>query len=230
LEVEYPHAPQDPLGNPDPATWKRWKSYLLMEMAPLDLMPHTVNLFLKQVHGGLWDGTHVSTNARHVMQIGPMYDDNLATNVTKGVETSYHHFRDVGLDKVSYQEYSPEFPHDQYTIGMAGRPSGPDFYVNKVNNTIMHGPGGQMNDGDMHNEADPCFGKLVDGGRKFTEILAAIDLVPLHSEQYRKTKVWIKSAKILIRKEDGKWRALGAGKKWNERDKIMPLPQVPHGV
>ena len=138
LEVEYPRSPLLP-SDPDPATWKKWTSYLLMEMAPLDLMPHTVNLFLKQVHHQLWDGTYVSVNARHVMQISPRYEDEPA-NVVSDERRSYHHFHAEGLDKVSYQEYSPEYPHEQYTIGMSGRPSGPDFYINKMDNTVI--PGG----------------------------------------------------------------------------------------
>ncbi len=197
-----------------------------METAPLDLMPHTVNLFLKQVHRQLWDGTHVTVNTQNVMEIAPSYEGDTA-NVTD-TQRSYHHFHAEGLDKVSYQEYSPEYPHEQYTIGMSGRPSGPGFYINKMNNTAMHGPGGQMNEGGMHNEADPCFGRLVNGGRPFVEILAAIDRVPLNSDKYPETKVRIKSAKILIAGK-GRWTALKPGKKWDEGDKIMPLPDITNG-
>ena len=227
FEIEYPCSPLPP-SDPDPATWKKWTSYLLVEMAPLNLMPHTVNLFLKQVHHQLWDGTYVAMNKRHVMQISPRYEDEPA-NVT-ATERSYHHFHAEGLDKVSYQEYSPEYPHEQYTIGISGRPSGPDFYINKMDNTVIHGPGGQMSDGDMHNEADPCFGRLLNGSRPFVEILAAIDRVPLNSDQYPETKIRIKSAKILKSKNGDRWVVLKPGKKWDEEDKIMPLPEPPHGV
>jgi cyclophilin family peptidyl-prolyl cis-trans isomerase len=199
-----------------------------MEMAPLDLMPHTVNLFLQQVHRQLWDGTYVTVNARHVIQIGPSYEDAIA-NVGSDEQRSYHHFHAEGLDKVSYQEYSPKYPHEQYTIGMAGRPSGPDFYINKMNNTVMHGPGGQMNDSDMHNEADPCFGRMVNGTGSFVEILAAIDQVPLKSD-YPDAKVLIKTARILLLREGGGLVLLEPGKKWDQNDKIMPLPEIPHGV
>jgi hypothetical protein len=227
LEVEYPHSPESP-SDPDPATWRKWTSYLLMEMAPLDLMPHTVNLFLKQVHRQLWDGTYVTVNARHLMQIGPRYEEYPA-NVTD-LQRSYHNFHAEGLDKVSYQEYSAKYPHEQYTIGMAGRPSGPEFYINKMNNSDMHGPGGQMNDGGMHNEADPCFGRLVKGSGSFVEILALIDRVPLNSDQYPEAKVRIKSAAILLFEEGRGLVKLEPGKKWDEKDKIMPLPEIPHGV
>ncbi len=227
FEVEYPRSSQPP-SDPDPATWKKWKSYLLMEMAPLDLMPHTVNLFLKQVHHQLWDGTYVTVNAPHVMQIGPRYE-GVSANVGSDEQRSYQHFHAEGLDKVSYQEYSPKYPHEQYTIGMSGRPSGPDLYINKMNNTVIHGPGGQMNDGDMHNEADPCFGRLVTARVPFLGLLEAIDLVPLNSD-YPEAKVRIKSAKILLQREGDGLVALEPGKKWDEKDKIVPLPEIPHGV
>lgn len=215
FEIEYPHATTDPPQDPDPATWKRWKSYLLVEMAPLDLMPHTVNLFLKQVHHGLWDGTHVTMNERRVLRIGPRYDDDA---IIDDGHKSYRHFLVKGLNKVSYQEYSPEYPHEQFTVGMAGRHSGPDFYINKTDNTRMHGPGGGTNDGEIrNNEADPCFGRLVDGSRPYIDILSAIDRVPENSRQYPKSEVFIRSAKVLIRRNDGRWRSV-------ERDNIVPLP------
>ena len=62
------------------------------------------------------------------------------------------------MDKVAFQEYSPEYPHVQWTVGLAGRPGGPDFYISKVDNSANHGPGGQSHH-DLHEEADPCFGK-----------------------------------------------------------------------
>jgi hypothetical protein len=82
----------------------------------------------------------------------------------------------------------------------------------------------------MHNEADPCFGRLLNGSRPFTELLAAIDLVPLNSDQYPETMVRIKSAKILLQRDGDGLVALDPGKKWDEEDKIMPLPELSHGV
>jgi hypothetical protein len=203
-----------------------WKSYVLMEMAPLEMMPHTINLFLRQVHRGLWDGTYMTLNDEHVMQFGPRPDDESGANFFDGDSTlgNFHH---MGLDRVSYQEYSPDYPHETYTIGMAGRPSGPDIYINRSNNTMAHGPGGQMNDGgEMHKEADPCFGRLVDGNRPFKEILELMDLVPIASvDRYPEAKIRIKSANILLQGEGGRWYILGRGQKWNEKDKVMPLPK-----
>lgn len=57
---------------------------------------------------------------------------------------------------------SPNFPHIKYTLGYAGRPGGPDFYVSTQDNTLNHGPGGQGSYEDAA-EADPCFANVVPG-------------------------------------------------------------------
>lgn len=41
---------------------------------------------------------------------------------------------------LSAQEYSPEFTHLENTLGIAGRPGGPDFYFSLVENVRNHGP------------------------------------------------------------------------------------------
>ena len=55
-----------------------------------------------------------------------------------------------------------EIPQKKFTIGFAGRPSGTDFCINKVDNFIAHGLGGQLHHA-LTEEADPCFGDIVDG-------------------------------------------------------------------
>lgn len=50
----------------------------------------------------------------------------------------------------------------KYTLGYAGRPGGPDFYISTRDNTDNHGPGGQGSYEDP-TEADPCFAKVIDG-------------------------------------------------------------------
>ena len=57
---------------------------------------------------------------------------------------------------------SPNFPHKKYTLGYAGRPGGPDFYISTLDNTRNHGPGGQSSYDDP-GEADPCFAKVIAG-------------------------------------------------------------------
>eukprot|EP00978_Attheya_sp_CCMP212_P025441 scaffold81805_cov50-Attheya_sp.AAC.1 len=124
-----------------------------LELAPLDLMPHTIHMFLEQVFRGLWDETSFIINGPHVAQVSPFTHDD---------EDVRDRFKDVNLHGLSFQEYSPEYPHVQYTLGITGRPGGPDFYINKNDNTEIHGPYGQEGK-DMEEEADPCFGRVVSG-------------------------------------------------------------------
>jgi hypothetical protein len=47
-------------------------------------------------------------------------------------------------------------------MGFTGRPGGPDFYINKMDNTEAHGPGGQHQH-SLEEFADACFAKIIDG-------------------------------------------------------------------
>lgn len=126
------------------------------EMAPLELMPHSVHLFLEMVGHELLPGTSFHRNAHHVIQAGPSpYFANAGANVRKGFTVNR-------LTSVSFQEYSADFPHEKYTMGFAGRPGGPDWYVSTLDNTRNHGPGGQTSYA-LASEADPCFAKIVSG-------------------------------------------------------------------
>ena len=72
-------------------------------------------------------------------------------------------------DALLYQEYSEKYPHERWTMGFDGRPAGPDFYFNVGDNKELFGP-----KGDKHAEADPCFGRVVEG----TEVLERISAIP----------------------------------------------------
>mmetsp|Transcript_415 Transcript_415/g.673 ORF Transcript_415/g.673 Transcript_415/m.673 type:complete len:589 (-) Transcript_415:163-1929(-) len=163
---------------------------LIFELAPIELAPHSVHLFLSQIAEGYWSrGTPaIVLNAEHVLQACP---HPCLDSVDLGGRTPgypYEDMRAAGLDVVSFQEYSPAFPHEKYTIGFAGRPhSGPEFYINLLDNTLDHGTleerkrrmgqaeydawakeafGGveevDVGEKDMM-EPYPCFGKLVEG-------------------------------------------------------------------
>jgi len=129
-----------------------------IELYPLINMPHSIHLFLQQVHHGLWDGCSFVVNAPHILQAGTFPGGNSGVTYAEKIKA----FEEAGLDVVSYQEYNPEHPHRQWTVGFAGRPGGPDFYINKLDNTANHGPGGQSQH-DLEDEADPCFGSIQDG-------------------------------------------------------------------
>ena len=137
----------------------------IIQLHDLEKMPHTVNLFLQQVYHGLWDETSFVINAPHILQAGTLpvggsgktYDDKM------------EEFEKMGLSTVSFQEYHKDFPHKEWTIGFAGRPGGPDFYINKMDNSRNHGPNGQKHH-DLKEEADPCFGYIADGKDTLSKI------------------------------------------------------------
>jgi hypothetical protein len=157
MEIEYPEYDE----NAPAENWTRKRGFLRLDMAPLDLMPVAVNLFLQQVHHGLWDGCSFIYNPRHILQAGPHAHD--VDERLPRTDALLHRFVDARLDTMPYQEYHEEYPHEAYTIGFAGRPGGTDIYINKVNNTINHGPGGQGQH-SLHEEADPCFARVATSG------------------------------------------------------------------
>lgn len=164
----------------------------VVELAPLDLMPHSVHLFLEMVGHGLLDGTSFHRNAHHVVQAGPTpYYKTKGRNLRKD-------FVENRVTNVAFQEYSPEFPHVKYTLGFAGRPGGPDWYVSTVDNTRNHGPGGQSSYA-LASEADPCFGKVISG----FDAVDRIHEMPVKPGWYNalEKNVGIEKARILPKKE-----------------------------
>jgi hypothetical protein len=137
-----------------------------VQMAPLDSMPHAVHLFLEQVSHKLWNRGWFYINGPHVMQAGPQADfTRLATLDDKTMDErslALSPFRELQLDTMAFSEYSEDFPHEPFTLGYTGRPGGPDWYINKVDNTKAHGPGGQFHH-EIEEFADSCFAKVVDG-------------------------------------------------------------------
>lgn len=161
---------------------------VVLEMASLDLMPHSVHLFMEQVSHKLLDGCSFHRNAGHVVQGGPVpYYKNPSAKVREL-------FHDADLVHVSFQEYHKEYPHEQYTVGYAGRPGGPDFYISVANNTQNHGPGGQTSYKNKE-EADPCFAKVVEG----FEAVERMHKMPVKDGAYNhmENNVGIQYAKIL---------------------------------
>ena len=125
-----------------------------LEMADLELMPHSVLTFLDMVNARLWDNTvfyhHTQTN--HVLAAAPV--------VFGTFEPKHHHLEAMGFTGASFAEYSAAFPHEEFTVGFNGR--GPNFYINALDNSRHHGPGGQGHR-DLPGDADPCFAKVISG-------------------------------------------------------------------
>lgn len=136
-----------------------YKGHFTILMHPLDVMPHSVHLFLEQVVHGLWDGCAFVINAPHLLQAGAHPADVPSSQKD---DSKLDRFKMKSLDTLSFQEFNDNYPHDKWTLGFAGRPAGPDFYINKMENIDAHGPHGQKQH-DLQEEADPCFARVIDG-------------------------------------------------------------------
>jgi cyclophilin family peptidyl-prolyl cis-trans isomerase len=149
-----------------------------IELAPLDAVPHAVHLFLEQVAHGLWNGTYFYLNGPHVLQAGPQQDEEDETDdPEEDRATAMRPFHDYGLEELAFPDYSDEYPHVTWTLGFTGRPGGPDFYINKVDNTESHGPGGQYQHA-LEEQGDSCFGRIVEG----REHLAMLFQQPIYED------------------------------------------------
>jgi cyclophilin family peptidyl-prolyl cis-trans isomerase len=135
--------------------------YFIVELAPISLMPHAVHLFLEQVEHKLWDGCAFVLNAGHVLQASPVAPNYMQQGASEYID-KITPFKRARLEKLGYSEFTPEYHHTRWTIGFAGRPSGPDWYINLDDNSLSHGPGMQEHHA-LTEDADPCFGKVIEG-------------------------------------------------------------------
>eukprot|EP00538_Stauroneis_constricta_P006750 CAMPEP_0119547950 /NCGR_PEP_ID=MMETSP1352-20130426/1970_1 /TAXON_ID=265584 /ORGANISM="Stauroneis constricta, Strain CCMP1120" /LENGTH=415 /DNA_ID=CAMNT_0007593061 /DNA_START=241 /DNA_END=1488 /DNA_ORIENTATION=+ len=126
--------------------------YFVVETAPLEMMPHSIYWFLEQVDRKLFQSNSFYINVPHVVQAGPR--SKFANENSKSL---MRRFKTSGFESLYFQEFNPEFHHHPWTIGFAGRPAGPEFYINLHENFEAHGPGGQGPGGD------PCFAKVISG-------------------------------------------------------------------
>lgn len=128
----------------------RFGSFLI-ELAPSSLQPHSIYTFLEVSRWFKRSAFH--RIAPHVLQ------------AYVGTQQKVQH--------LAFQEYSDKWPHIERTVGYAGRPSGPDWYVSILDNALDHGPGTQQK-ANPH-EADSCFGKVIEG---YDKVVKRISKVP----------------------------------------------------
>jgi cyclophilin family peptidyl-prolyl cis-trans isomerase len=145
-------------------------------MAPLDLMPHSVYTFLEMVDAKLFDGCSFILNAMNIIKAAPLPYEK-GSSVSHKVKA----FARLGLDTVSFREYSPDFPHEQYTVGFAADGS-PSFYINTENNTDQ-----------FSNTGEPCFAKIVSG----FDTVEKMENEPVRSGMWYKKRIGIQKAMIL---------------------------------
>ena len=145
----------------------------VIELAPLDLMPHSVHFFLEMASMGLLDGCSFILNALHVLKAAPLpYDGSSAASKARA-------FARMGLESVAFKEYSEQFPHKQYTVGFAADGS-PSFYINTEDNEEIH-------------MGDPCFGKIVEG----FDTVKRLESSPTRNGIWFEQRIGIKKATVL---------------------------------
>jgi cyclophilin family peptidyl-prolyl cis-trans isomerase len=115
---------------------------IIIEMAPIELVPYCVYYFLELVTH--FKGGSFHRFAGHVLQAMASGDNTMGGGGGKGL---------------AFQEYHPDNPHKLLTLGYAGRPGGPAFYISTIDNTRNHGPASQ----NSKTEADGCFGRIYSG-------------------------------------------------------------------
>lgn len=167
----------------------------VVEMAPLDLVPHAIHLFLEQVAHGLWDHSFMYLNGPHVLQIGPQ-DFN-----TDDDANALHSFYEAELDEMMFPDYSQDFPHLPWTLGYTGRPGGPDFYINKVDNTKAHGPGGQYQH-VLEEQGDSCFGKIISGHQHLRKHVFSLDIYKDNTDYHWFFVDPVEIVQVVILKEE----------------------------
>ena len=145
----------------------------VIEMAPPDVMPHSVHTFLEMVSGGLLDGCSFILNAMHVLKAAPLpFDGSSAADKARA-------FSDKGLESVAFKEYNEEYPHKKYTVGFAADGS-PSFYINTENNSEIHA-------------GDPCFGRVMSG----FDTIKRLEATPTRNGIWFERRIGIKSARLL---------------------------------
>jgi cyclophilin family peptidyl-prolyl cis-trans isomerase len=131
---------------------------LTAETFPFKESPVTIEYFLTLVEQHTYSDASFFRVEHHVVQATP----------------NHHNHHGVLFQETNKHKNA----HDKFTLGLAGRPGGPDFYVNMMENHQTHGPGGQGEEYPGDVEADPCFAILTHG----QELITTIQHLPYNKE------------------------------------------------
>ena len=136
FELEFPQSMVDPQS-------RGIVKKIVIELGPLAYVPYSVYIF-----------TEVVRNFQH----GAFH--RMAGHVTQALVRL-----NSNVNGMAFQEYHPSYPHIKGSLGYAGRPGGPEFYISLVDNSNNHGPGSQ----GSKTEADGCFGRVIEGWDEVVE-------------------------------------------------------------
>lgn len=130
---------------------------IVFELAPLNLMPHSVHHFLRMLSVHVWEGM-VFMPQKHVphrIQASPV-DMTLENRIQASpvdmetLEPFEWRFENAKLKTLIFHEHSSDYKCGSYSLGFSGNPGGPDFYINGLDTPEEHAN-------------DSCFGKVVHG-------------------------------------------------------------------
>lgn len=97
-------------------------------------------------------------------------------------KVKHNHFYSLGWANLGFPEHSNEYKHSKYTLGFSGQ--GPTFYINTIDNIFVHGRGSQQQHHLLPEDADPCFGKVIEGFDVVDEIMNSGRKRHLETEQH----------------------------------------------
>ena len=139
-----------------------------IELAPLDMMPHSIHVFLEQISSGMWDDGAFDLRSGHVF----MAHNRELTESSNDKEE---------IPMLSFPEFNADYPHDRYTIAFPSPLSTSKqgtfprraFYINLQDNSSHHSPRVEsFSSGgagvattiteERFIEGESCFGKIVD--------------------------------------------------------------------
>lgn len=117
---------------------------LVIQLAPLNLMPHSAHHFLRMLAERLWEEMSFmpQESAPHRIQASPVNVETL--------ESMDWRFENAKLKNLAFAEHSSDFRCGSYSVGFSGNPGGPDFYINGL---LIR----------AHPANDSCFARVVEG-------------------------------------------------------------------
>jgi hypothetical protein len=175
-----------------------------IELAPLDMMPHSIRVFLEQISSGMWDDSAFDLHAGHVF---------MAHN--RGSEESSYDKEEIPM--MSFPEFNADYPHDRYTIAFPspwstsnqGTSPRRAFYINLQDNSSHHSPRVESFSSGGAGAATPiteerfvegesCFGTIFDeASRRVVDRMDALSVDDGKRGNLNESVI-IKSARVVV--------------------------------
>lgn len=161
---------------------------ILLELAPLDSMPHTIHMFLKMVQENMYASSTFVLSREHIIVGGPVDARNEDNNHELEQRMLREGYFPHGV--LLFKEYSPDHPHLPYTFGF-NHIGGPIFYINMEDNTELHGPSHSAQDG--FREGEPCFARIIEG----KDVVQRIEEMPKNEDESLASSVFIVDSQVV---------------------------------